>query len=134
MDTNPTIAEIDKARLAAYLALENKDFATYMGCFSDDLKYKQLNGKIIDKRQLSDDTKRYFDRITTNTGTYDRLNSSVDDGLFTETIIQKTIVIISVFIFFSKKWTVEREGIYKWKKVNGEWKISDVEITSEKPR
>ncbi len=134
MVANPTIAEIDNARLAAYLALEKRDFATYMGCFSNDLKYKQLNGKIIDKRQLSNDTKRYFDRIKTNTGRYDRLNSSIDGGLFTEKIIQKTTVTIRIFILFSKKWTVEREGTYKWKKVDGEWKISDVEITSEKLR
>ena len=134
MDTNSTIAEIDNTHLAANLALKNKDFAAYIGHFSDDLKYKQLNGKTIDKRQLSNDTQRYFDRIKTYTGAYDRLNYSVDNDLFIEKISQRVTVTIGVFIFFSKKWTVEREGIYKWKKINGKWEILDVEITSEKLR
>ena len=132
MDTNSTIREIDNTHLAANLALKNKDFDAYIGYFSDDLKYKQLNGKIIDKRQLSNDTQRYFDRIKSYSGTYDRLNSSVDNDLFIEKIIQKATVTIRIFIFFSKKWTVEREGTYKWEKVNGKWKILNVEITSEK--
>jgi len=134
MDATLVITEVDKTHLAANLALENRDFDTYIGYFSDDLKYKQLNGKTIDKNQLSYDTKRYFYRIKSFDGTYNRLSSSFENDLFIEKLVQKVAVTIRVFIFFSKKWVVEREGTYKWKKVNGDWKISDVEVTNEKIR
>jgi hypothetical protein len=132
MEINQIIAEIDTAHSAANLAQKNKDIGTYIGCFSNDLKYKQLNGKIIDKKQLLQDVQSYFDRVRSHISTYDRVSSSVGSDLFIEKIVQKAIVTISVFIFFSKTWTVEREGIYEWKKEDGHWKISTVEVTSEK--
>jgi hypothetical protein len=132
MDINTVIEEIDNSHLMANLALKNKDFATYISVFSDDLKYKQMDGKAIDKRQLSKDTQKYFDRIKSYSGAYDRLNFLFENDLFIEKLAQKATVTIRIFLFFSKKWTVEREGIYKWKKVNNVWKISDVEIISEK--
>jgi hypothetical protein len=134
MDTNLLITEVDKTHLAANLALKNRDFDAYMGYFSDDLKYKQSNGKTIDKGQLSYDTKRYFYRIKSFDGMYTRLSSSFENDLFIEKLVQKATVTIRVFIFFSKKWTVEREGTYKWEKVDGDWKILDVEVTNEKTR
>ena len=134
MDTNPVIIEVDKTHLAANLALRNRDIDTYIGYFSDDLKYKQLNGKTIDKNQLSNDTKRYFYRIKSFDSMYNRLSSSFENDLFIEKLVQKAAVTVRVFIFFSKKWAIEREGTYKWKKVNGDWQISDVEVTNEKIR
>jgi hypothetical protein len=132
MDTDLVITEIDKTHLAANLALKNRDFDAYLGYFSDDLTYKQLNGKTIDKDQLSDDTKRYFYRIKSFDSKYTRLSSSFENDLFSEKLVQKATATVRIFIFFSKKWSVEREGIYKWKKADGDWKIFDVEVTREK--
>ena len=134
MDTNLVVKEIDKMHLAANQALKNKDFDTYIGYFSDDLKYKQLNGKTINKNQLSNDTKRYFYHIKSFDGIYNRLSSSFENDSFIEKLAQDATVTTRVFIFFPKKWVVRREGTYKWKKVNGDWKISDVEVTNEKIR
>src|SRR5688572_29411734 len=116
MEINPTIEEIDRAHASANLALKNKDFDAFIDHFSYNLKYKQLNGKTIDKRKVTTDTKKYFDRIQNYSSHYDRLNSFFDKGLFVEKLLQKSTVAMRVFIFFSKKWTVEREGIYKWEK------------------
>ena len=134
MDTTSTLAEIDSAHFAANLALKNQDFDRYIGHFSDNLKYKQLNGFTIDKETLAKDTRKYFDRIKNYTNDYERQNFSIDKNLFIEKLNQKATVIIRVFIFLSKKWIVEREGIYKWEKFNGHWKIVDVEVISEKVR
>ena len=132
MDINLTIAEIDNAHSVANLAQKNKDFGAYISYFSNDLKYKQLNGKIIGRKQLLNDIQKYFDRVRSHISTYDRLSSSVNNDLFIEKIVQKATVTIRVFIFFSKTWTIEREGIYEWKKEDGIWKISNVEVISEK--
>lgn len=132
METTSIIKEIENAHSMSNFALRNKDFTSFIGYFSDNLKYKQLNSKTIDKNQLSKDTLQYFNRIQSCTTNYDRLNFPLDNDLFTETLVQKATVSIRVFIFFSKRWTAERNGIYKWRKENGKWKIVDVEITSEK--
>jgi hypothetical protein len=132
MESNPIIAEIDLAHTAANFALKNKDFNSYINYFSNDLQYKQLNGKTIDKKQLSKDTQQYFSRIKNYTGKYQRLNFTFDNGIFTETLIQQATVAIRIFIFFTKHWTVERKGIYKWRKENSTWQITDVIIMNEK--
>ena len=57
--------------------------------------------------------------------------SPLDNEIFTEILVQKATVSIKVFIFFSKRWAVKRQGIYRWRKENWEWKIFDVEVTKE---
>jgi len=126
------INEIDSVHKSANDALRLKQFDRYMECFSDDLQYKQLNGKTIGKKQLVNDTRHYFGRIQNYSGSYKREDYSIEKNSITERLIQYTKVSIRVFIFFSKNWTVEREGIYQWVKVNDSWKISRVDILKEK--
>ena len=126
------LEQIDRAHVAANEALENKQLATYIGFFTDNLQYKQRNGKIIGKAQLTKDIKLYFKRIRSFSGCYERKIFTIDEDKIVERLIQQSTVAIRVFIVFSKNWTVEREGIYKWVKVNGSWKIWNVEILNEK--
>lgn len=126
------IKEIDNAHTAANDAQRNKNFDLYMTVFTDDLQFKQLNGKTIGKKQLANDVKSYFERVKSLSGSYQRKEINTAEGKVTERLIQHSEVSIQVFIFFSKKWTVEREGIYQWVKVNSEWKICDVKILAEK--
>jgi hypothetical protein len=56
----------------------------------------------------------------------------LEGSRFTEHLIQKATASINIFIFFTKKWTIEREGIYEWNKIEGIWKIERVEILNEK--
>ena len=55
--------EIDTIHLSANNALRNKNFEWYAQHFSNDLKYKQLDGRTIDKKKLISDIAVYFDRI-----------------------------------------------------------------------
>lgn len=124
--------EIDSAHLSANDALKKKNFELYAEHFSNDLKYKQLNGRTIDKKKLMSDIAVYFDRILKFSSDYKRISFQVVDDKIIERLTQKSHVAIKVFIFFSKKWTVEREGIYEWKKKNEQWEITSVEIVNEK--
>lgn len=81
---------------------------------------------------MAKDTALYFSRLKTSTSQYERQSYSINENKFTENLIQKASASIRVFIFFTKKWTVEREGIYQWSKHEGIWKIEEVEILSEK--
>lgn len=132
MHSGTVIEDIDQSHLKANQALQNKEFASYMNIFSDDLIYKQMSGKSINKGQLSNDTHKYFARIISYSNNYERIHFSMENDFFIEKLVQKATVTIRVFLFFSKKFKVEREGIYKWKKVDNVWKIAEVEIVNEK--
>lgn len=124
--------EIDAAHASANEALQQKDFAAYAQHFADDLSYTQLDGRTIDKTRLVRDISVYFNRIKKVTNAYDRISFEVLPDKITELLHQKSHIAIKVFVFFSKKWTVEREGIYEWKKNKDRWEISTVKILAEK--
>ena len=131
-DTENTLNEIDKIHLLSSEAIEQKQFDDYINIFSEKLTYKQFNGKIIDKKQLTKDTIVYFSRLKTLKSKYERKNYSIEGNRFTENLIQQATVSITVFFFFTKKWTIEREGTYEWNKTEDNWKIEKVEILKEK--
>jgi hypothetical protein len=132
MITETLLQEIDNAHQLAHDAQLHKNFNAYMKLFTDDLQYKQLGGKTIGKKQLANDVKRYFDRVKSISGSYQRQEINSSAGKVTEKLIQHSQVTIRIFIFFSKNWAVEREGIYEWVKENSEWKICRVEVLAEK--
>jgi hypothetical protein len=132
MDNEKIIKEIDEMHQFSNEALGQKKFDAYISVFSDNLMYKQLNGKIIDKKELTKNTAFYFSRLKTSTSQYERKNYSIDGNRFTENLVQKAAAAIQIFFFFTKKWTVERVGIYEWIKTDGKWKIEKVEILNEK--
>ena len=132
MDNEKILKEIDEMHQFSNEALGQKRFDAYINIFSDNLTYKQLNGKIIDKKQLAKDTTFYFSRLRTSKSQYERKDFSIEGNRFTENLIQKATVSIKVFLFFTKKWTIERTGIYEWIKIEGNWKIEKVEILNEK--
>jgi hypothetical protein len=131
MDNEDLIKQIDGVHKSNNDALALKQLDRYMDCFSDNLQYKQLNGKIINKKRLIEDTQRYFDRIKNFSSRYERNEFSTEDNKVVERLIQYAQVSIRVFVFFSKKWEVEREGIYEWVKIDNCWKIAKVEILKE---
>ncbi|WPV00565.1 hypothetical protein SNE26_02140 [Mucilaginibacter sp. cycad4] len=123
---------IDDAHIIAKKAQQNKELDLYIDIFADDLQYKQLNGKTIGKKQLAADVKRYFNRVKSFSSNYRRTEFSFSEGKVTERLTQYSEVSIRVFIFFTKKWTVEREGIYEWKMIKDSWKIFNVEVLNER--
>jgi hypothetical protein len=132
MEKEKIIKEIDEMHKFSSETLGQKRFDTYINIFSDNLTYKQLNGRIIDKKQLARDTALYFSRLKNSNSQYERTDFSIHGNRFTESLIQKATTSIKVFFFFTKKWTVERVGIYVWIKTDDNWKIEKVEILNEK--
>jgi hypothetical protein len=132
MKDSELLKEIEDVHIASYEAMKNNKLETYIEFFTDDLQYKQLNGKIIGKAQLAKDIQIYFNRIRSFSGRYERKEITIDKDRIVEKLIQHSKVSLRIFIFFSKNWTIEREGIYEWLKVNGSWKIYKVEILKEK--
>ncbi len=132
MDNQKILKEIDEMHQFSNEALGQRRFDAYINIFSDNLTYKQINGKTIDKKELAKNTASYFSRLKSSKSRYERMNYSIDGNRITENLIQKAIASIRIFIFFTKTWTVEREGIYEWVKNDENWKIEKVEILNEK--
>lgn len=132
MENDILISEIDSVHLSANDALKKKDFESYAEHFSNDLEYKQLNGRTINKAKLVNDVAVYFNRVLNSSSDYQRIAFQVENDKIIERLVQKSQIAIKVFIFFSKKWTIEREGVYEWKKNYGKWEIIRVEIINEK--
>lgn len=132
MNLESLIKEIDEMHRLSKEALANKKFESYLEIFSENLTYKQFNGKVIDKKELTRNTASYFNRLKSATSKFERKKYTLKGNRFTENLIQTATSSIKVFIFFTKKWTVEREGIYEWINIKGNWKIEKVEILNEK--
>lgn len=69
MEIDAVIKEIDHAHVSANDAMRKKDFASYADHFSNDLKYKQLDGRTIDRTALMGDVASYFGRVRSTTAT-----------------------------------------------------------------
>lgn len=132
MENEVLIEEINSAHISANQDLRDKNFESYAGHFSNDLEYKQLNGRVINKKKLISDISFYFDRVVSSTSEYERLSFQVANDQISERLVQKSKIALRVFIFFSRKWTIEREAMYNWKKNNDKWEISRVEVINEK--
>jgi len=131
METDLMIDEIDSIHKKANLAFEHKDISAYMSQFDENLKYSNADATTLTKNELSLQTENYFKRIKDITTTYYRIKSSFEDETFTEKIARKSIVHLKNLIIFSKKQTIQTEEIFHWKKINGEWKVLEVEVALE---
>ncbi len=126
------LREIDEIHQISNEALKDKRFEAYLNVFTDNLIYKQLNGKSIGKMQLRKDTAFYFSRLVRHNTSYVRNDFSIEGIKFTENLTQKATASIRVFYFFTKNWTIEREGIYHWINIENNWKIEKVEVLRER--
>ena len=132
MTKNEVIELIDETHARCEKALRSQDLDSYMSIFADSLKYEQVNGKIIHKKQLIHDQKRAWSRIVDMKLKYCRLESSFIDNTFSEVREQNLAIWIKVFWFIRTKWTYHRIGRFDWVQINGEWKINNVKILVER--
>jgi hypothetical protein len=57
--------------------------------------------------------------------------SKNDDATVTQVIRQNATYSVSVFIFFTKTWRIDRRGRYIYRKTGGGWKICKVVVLEE---
>lgn len=130
METDLIIKEIDAKHKKADLAFENKNISEYVSCFDENVIYKNADTTVFNKMELTSETEKYFKKTKSISTTYYRIKSSVENEIFTEKIARKSIVNLKGLLF-SKKQTIQTEEIFRWKKLNQEWKVIEFEITLE---
>ncbi len=131
MTQTEILNKIDRIHEKGLDAIRDRNFESYMSIFAEDLSYKQLNGKVIDKKRLTNDQKRYFSRIVSANSSYQRITYTYNNDLFSETLQQEAEISIRVFAFFKKTINVMRKATYDWSKIKDDWKIINVEILEE---
>lgn len=131
METDLIISEINVIHKKIDLALEQKDVDSYMRFLDESIDYKNADGTIWNKADLSDEIKKYFKSLKSLSTSHYRIKSSFDNEIFTEKIARKSVVHQSNLLIFTKKKTTQTEEIYQWKKFGNEWKVISIEITLE---
>ena len=130
MEIDLITAEIDTIHQKVNLAFERKDMAIYMSQFDDGIRYTNADATVYDRKDLVYQTEKYFKKTKKISTTYYRIKSSFEKQIFTEKIARKSIV-FEKGLMFAKKKTVQTEEIFNWKKIDGNWKVTGIEVVLE---
>lgn len=130
MEIDLITAEIDTIHQKVNLAFERKDMAIYMSQFDDGIRYTNADATVYDRKDLVYQTEKYFKKTKEISTTYYRIKSSLENQIFTEKIARKSIV-FEKGLMFAKKKTVQTEEIFNWKKIDGNWKVTGIEVVLE---
>jgi len=130
MEIDLITAEIDTIHQKVNLAFERKDMAIYMSQFDDGIRYTNADATVYDRKDLVYQTEKYFKKTKEISTTYYRIKSSFENQIFTEKIARKSIV-FEKGLMFAKKKTVQTEEIFNWKKIDGNWKVTGIEVVLE---
>ena len=129
---NSIVNELDAFHDAAKQAFLARDLDAYRDLFTVDLRYTQPNGKTITRSQLVRDVGKQLRTFKTVDSQKKRKSVVVnDDGTVTQIVSQSATYSVSVFLFFTKSWTIERQGKYTFRKTDTGWKVCNVEVLTE---
>ncbi len=126
-----TIRELDAAHAEAKLAYRARNAAAYMGFFSPELEYTQVNGKTIGREQLARDVQSQFARVRAMDTSYERQSLIVDKATAVEYLVQDAWAETVAFFVLRRRWHVVRRGRYEWTRTRGGWKIRKVHVLEE---
>ncbi len=130
-DPAEVAVELDAAHRKAKLAFICKDLSTYMSLFSVDLRYRQLDGKVINRARLERDIQAQFSRLSAATSAFDREQIEIVDGKAIEILRQTASARATSFFVLHRTWDISRRGRYVWKLDDGQWVIQEVEVIEE---
>jgi hypothetical protein len=126
------ITELDAKYAQARAAFERRDLAAYMSLFSSELRYRQSNGKVINRARLGEDVQAQFQHLT-RVQSYDvrRERIELDGDKVIVTLCLIACVSTSAFFIVHRTWNLYRKGRYVWRKTEDGWQIDEVDILEE---
>lgn len=131
-EPNAITAELDEFHAIAQRAYRARDIDAYRSLFTDDLRYLQPDGKAIGLDQLMRDVAKQFSQLKAADSVFTRKSLTTnEDGTAVEVLNQKAVYSVSVFLIFTKTWTMERRGKYTFRKTAAGWQVCRVEVLSE---
>jgi hypothetical protein len=125
------IAELDAEHAHAREAFGRKDLIAYMSVFSPTLRYRQPNGKVLDRERLMCDVEAQFHGYTVFRANSVRDHIELFDDNVIEALTQTASVWATMFFVVHRAWNLTRRGRYTWRKTEHGWQIEDVEVLEE---
>ncbi len=134
--TDPSLSmiadELDSMHASARQAFLARDIGAYRSFFTEDLRYVQPDGKPIGRDELMRDVRKQLAQFKTVDSVMTRETIAMNDnGTVTQILNQIGIYSLSVFVFFTKKWSIKRRGKYTYRRTDVGWRICGVEVLSE---
>lgn len=130
-ETKTIEAELDERHAIARTAFLNRDVAAYRALFSPALAYHQVDGRVIDRRQLMRDVASQFRRRLNAKWHLAREHLKIDLDEAAETLIQLVTVEMSALGLIHRTWQLNRRAVYVWTEPGGVWTIGRVHVLSE---
>ena len=131
MDIDLIISVINPLHQKANQALQDKDIEAYASIFDYNFEFKGADGKPVNLRDYKLDIQSLFKNSKSLETSHYRIKSSFEDGMFTEKVARKSIIIKPNLLLLTKKQTIQTEEVYHWKNVKGEWKVAAIEVILE---
>ena len=132
LDTTTVGAELDALHLRASASYRAKDLHAFMDVFAPNLRFKQPDGRTIDREQLARDVGPQLASLEAADTSYVRESLEVDGNRATEFLTQTASLTLRRFCFFKHKWHITRRGRYVWVRQPNGWRVEEVEVLSER--
>jgi hypothetical protein len=127
-------AILDERHALIREAFMRRDLAAYRAMFSASLRYRQADGRVIDREQLMRDVVAQFGRLDRAETNSVREALAVDGAEYTETVRQTGRATASAFGFIHRSWQVDRHARWTWANEGGAWNVVRVEVLHERVR
>jgi len=123
--------ELDERHAAAQDAFARRDLEAYRAMFSASLRYRRVDGEVIDRHHLMRDVAGQFRRFSSVRSSFVREQLTVTGNEVVETVDQSAVMDEAVFWVVRRCWRVDRRGEYSWTKSHGVWVIEKVTVLKE---
>jgi hypothetical protein len=133
-DFAQVVSELDEMHAQLMGALARKDRHAYRDVFSPELTYRHLDGRVIDRDRLMREVAGQFRYYRKYHWSIVRESIVAEEGRAVEILAGRGHVVVSGFFIVHRIWRLTRRGRYVWKKEEGRWRISEVEVLEEQIR
>src|SRR5262249_42491758 len=119
VENHHSVAEaLDAAHRSAKAAYARRDSEAYMDLFAADLIYRQADGKVIGRDQLTKDVRTQLSMLDSAETSFIREKLEVVGHEATEVLRQTATVTTRHFAILRRTWNIERLGKYFWRKTD----------------
>src|SRR4051812_31435999 len=122
------IAELDRLRDEAQAAFIARDVANYMRIFSPYVKYKRMNGIVLNYGELTNDVERQMHIIPSIKMSRIRESYEVAGNTIVEVLSQHTLMTATAFFVLTRIIEMTRKAKYIWTQTVEGWRIAEVEV------
>ncbi len=130
-DLDSITAALDARHSRSRAAFERRDLEAYRAIFAPGLRYRQLDGRVIDRDRLIKDVGVQFRALAWIRSDFTRESIKLDGERVIEVLTQRAQLGTSAFLVVHRTWELHRRGRYTWIRQGDEWLIEAVEVLEE---